>query len=508
MEQKYNPLIFGKDQTENIVSIEVTDDKCELFIQNNNGDVESKIVRNKFWMLANTQLDKNFVKLKGEQHYRYGRQFTKFSDYSKFRTIYADKVFGVWDKKESIMLKDGYTYFKGLKVKDVSVLAFDIETTGKDETYDVKCLLISNTFRDSKGIIKKRLFCFDEYENQGLMIKDWCDWVKTLNPSIIAGHNIYGFDLPMLKHIGSMNNVTLSLGRDNSDLFFSNKESRFRKDGSQTIGYKRVRCYGRELIDTMFLAIKYDVARNFESYALKQIIKDIGKEKKDRQHYDASQIRYTYQNPDEWKKIKAYAIDDADDVITLYDLMIPSFFYYTMSVPKSFQSVIESATGSQLNSMLIRSYLQDAHSIPKADEITEHVQGGISFAIPGVYRNMAKVDLKAAYPSQIRRFKLFNPTKDPEGNFLKITEYFTLERLENKKIAKETGDQYYVDLEQAAKIVINSMYGLTITNGLNFNSPDLGAKITKETRDVIDLALKWASGKDKDYWISKFEETK
>jgi len=210
--------------------------------------------------------------------------------------------------------------------------------------------------------------------------------------------------------------------------------------------------------------------------------------------------------PEEWDKIKRYAEFDGDDALKLYELMIPAYFYFCQSTAKTIQSVIESSTGAPLNAILVRSYLQKMHSIPKADEIDEKVEGGISFAVPGVYRNMLKVDLKSAYPSQILRFKLFEENKDPEANFYNMVRYFTYERFDLKDKYKETKDRYYYDREQANKIVINSAYGLTNTSGLNFNSQRLASKITGETREVIDMALKWASGKDKVYWMRLFKE--
>lgn len=502
----YNPLIFGKDQTERIVSVEVIEDKAILFLEQEDGTIETKEVPNKFWLLHDKQVDKRWVRLKGESHYKYGRQFSKFSEYCSARSYLGDSCYGIWDKVEALLVKDGYTYFKGMKFNEVSILSFDIETVGLEHNSDSKVLLIANTYRDNKGNITRKMFSYDDYETPKYMIDDWCSFIREKNPSILVGHNIYGFDIPYLEHIASLNNTKLKLGRDGSALSISNRESRFRKDGSQTIGYNKVRCFGRSIIDTMFLAIKYDVGRKYESYRLKEIIRFEGLEKEDRTFYDAAKIRHNYLNKEEWQKIKTYAEEDGDDSLALYDLMIPSIFYFTRSIPKPFQVMIESATGSQLNSILIRSYLQQAASIPKATEITEHVSGGISFAIPGIYKNLVKYDLKSAYPSQIRRFKLYDKEKDPNGYFLEITEYFTKERLENKRMAKETGDAYYKDLEQSGKVGINSLYGLTNTPGLNFNSPMLASKITLETRNVIDAALIWASGKGKDYWMDKFKK--
>jgi hypothetical protein len=73
----YDPLVFGKNNLEHIVSIEVKDDKAYIFTQNDDGSVDEHEVNNRFWILAEKQLDKYFVRLDGELHYKWGKQFPK-----------------------------------------------------------------------------------------------------------------------------------------------------------------------------------------------------------------------------------------------------------------------------------------------------------------------------------------------------------------------------------------------------------------------------------------------
>lgn len=509
----YDPLIFGKNQLEKVVGLEVVDHEdgsnIELFIQKEDGTIETKIEPNKYWLLSDKQVQRDWVRLKGDLHYKWGKQYTSRQDFQKFRAIFKknNDIYNIWNAQEAAMVKDGYTLFKNMKTSDVPVLAFDIETPGFEMDINSKVLIIANTFKDHKGNITRKMFTYDDYDSQADMLNAWCKYVQEINPVIICGHNIVSFDLPYIQTVAELHGVELNLGRNNTQIEFENRESKFRKEGSQFINYKKCKAFGRHIIDTFFLAIKYDVAsRKYDSYGLKNIIAQEGLEVENRQHYDASKIAKNYMIPEEWDKIKRYAEFDGDDALKLYELMIPAYFYFSQSTAKTIQSVIESSTGAPLNAILVRSYLQKMHSIPKADEIDERVEGGISFAVPGVYRNMLKVDLKSAYPSQILRFKLFEENKDPEANFYNMVRYFTYERFDLKDKYKETKDRYYYDREQANKIVINSAYGLTNTSGLNFNSQRLASKITGETREVIDMALKWASGKDKVYWMRLFKE--
>ena len=483
-------LIFGKSGINSIVGLECTDNSTEVFVQDSNGNVNSVVKPNKYWILADRDIDGSFVRLKGDLFYKYGTQFRTREEFTEMRGRWKNlNTFSIWNSQESAMVKDGYAYFQGLKHDEVSILSFDIETVGLVLDKRSYVVLISNTFRDSKGNITRKLFSHDEYENQQEMIRQWCVWVRSVNPSIICGHNIFSFDLPYLQHCSGYG---LHLGRNESMVEFDNYESRFRKDGTQFIHYNKAKCYGRTFVDTMFLAIKYDVGRKYESYGLKAIIKHEKLERTDRQFYDAGKIKDNYNNPSEMVLIKAYAEHDADDALALYDLMAPPFFYMAQSIPKTYQEVMLGASGSQINSIMIRAYLQDGHSLPEADEAIEY-QGAISIGEIGIYSACHKVDVASLYPSIMIQYEVFDEEKDPNKYFLQLVRLFTEKRLEYKKKAKE--DKYYDDLQGAYKIFINSCYGFLGTSGLLFNSPHAAAFITETGREVLQTSINWAKAK-------------
>lgn len=489
-----NRLVFGKNNLEKIVSIEPQDEYAEVFIEDN-GFISRQFVPNKYWILSSRQLRKDWVKLKGDLHYKWGRQFKTRDEFLQYRNVFKkDDVYSIFDPKEAMMVKDGLTYFKGLSTQDVSILSFDLETTSLDpKEENAKVLLISITYRNSKTkTLSKRLICYDDYSTQGEMIEDFCAQVRAFDPSIIVGHNVLGFDLPYLRGIAERESVDLILGRDDSVAQFDNYESQFRKESNQFIKYNRCKIYGREIVDTLFLSIKHDVAsRKYSSYGLKAIIKEEGLEKKNREFYDASLIRHNYKNHVEWEKIKRYCVDDADDALALFDLMAAPFFYMTQSIPKSFQSMIESASGSQLNSLMVRSYLQEGHSIPKTSAQTEF-EGAISEGNPGIYRNVHKVDVSSLYPSIILQYEVYDKAKDPNANFLNMVKSFTETRLKYKRQLKETGNAKYDALQGAFKILINSAYGFMGAPGLAFNSPQNAAFITKTGREILTKAIEWS----------------
>lgn len=484
-----NSLIYGKAGIERVVSAEPGDGFLELFIQELDGSISTKHVLSNYWLLSPTPLSPDFVRLQGDLHYKWGIQFTSREEFleAKNKSRKHD-TFSVYNPIEPHLINKGISYFNGMKHQEPTVLSFDIETTGLKHDSSSKLLLISNTFR-KLGKIERKLFAYDDFQDEGKMIDSWCAWVRMMDPSIMLGHNIYGFDLKYIDFIARQYNTSLALGRDGSDIKFEPYESKFRKDATQFYHYNKARIYGREIVDTLFLAIKSDVSRKYESYGLKQIIKQEGLEIKGRQFYDASRIRFEYKNSVEWDKIKKYCENDSDDSLAVYDLMIPASFYMAQSVPKCFQEIITSATGSQINSVMCRAYLQDGHSLPKADESSIY-EGAISIGNPGVYKNVFKVDVASLYPSIILTYDVYDKYKDPKRKFLELVQTFTTRRLEHKKLAKT--DKYYDDLQNAEKIFINSCYGFLGTPGLAFNSPLKAAFITQKGREILTKAINWA----------------
>jgi DNA polymerase I len=503
-------LIFGQGKIQRIVGMEDnTNGSTELFIQQLDGTITTQTVENDYWILTSEPADKVSEKLEGNNYFKYRNSFSDRSDFEYARNAmyrHKDKAYWISEAREAFMLQSGETYYKGLKQKDVSVLSFDIETTGLKLDKTSKVLLISNTYRDSFGNIERKLFSYDEHANDKEFFESWCAWVRKVDPSVIIGHHIFGFDFAYVAHCAAACGARLALGRKEKIIRFNRVDSKFRKDGSSFIEYKKCYIYGREIIDTNFLSIRYDVAKNFISYGLKSLISQLGLERKNRQFYEASNIRKNYQIPEEWIKIKAYAMHDADDALALYDLMSPSIFYTAQHIPKTYQEIGTSASGSQINSILVRAYLQQGHSIPQATEVS-NFSGGISFGLPGIYRNCWKLDIKSCYPSAILINELYSKHKDPKKCMYELCKYFTEQRFTYKAKYKETKDEYYASLDAAAKIFINSMFGFCGAPGLNFNDPEIAAKITSFGRTYLNQGMVWATGYDSNHWEDKVNET-
>lgn len=490
----YDPIIFGKDSTENIINMTSDYDGLHLYFK----DGTHKVLDHKPWVLSSHK-GPGSVRLKGNQHYKYVTD----CDSDRYEMILQNRPRGVWFPRsieEGFMLRSGYTLFKGMKLEELSILSFDIEAPGLNPHAEDACVpLLAITFRNRKGEYTKKQFDIFEYESYEDMWEDINDIVQELDPDVITGHNIFAYDL-VYSDVNSP--VGLSWGKDGSLIKFNEKASKFRKDGSQQYEFYNAIINGRTIIDTLFLSIKYDIGRDFPSYGLKAIEQHLGLVEDDRswdfKTWPVGRLMEERKKETEigikkWNEFKQYCMDDSDSPIKMIDIMLPPFFYLCQSVPKTLQQMINEASGSQLDSLMIRSYLQEGQSQPMTSQKAEF-EGAISMGVPGIYENVRKVDVASLYPSIMLQYEIYDKEKDPNKNMLYMLKYFRDERLKNKKLTKDTGDKYFDDMQAAQKIMINSMYGFLGAGFLLYNFPKGASEVTRHGREILLKGVEWATG--------------
>jgi len=444
------------------------------------------------FFLTPTRIHNDQVELKGNNHYKFMSVCRDKRDfYSKKKGI--EDFYTIWDEEINKMVYCNRRQYEGKELNDLVVLSVDLETIGLLYMLHKKILLIPVAYQIN-GDITTKLFSIDEYDSERDMLVDFLKFLKKLDPQVMVGHNLFGFDLPYFKDRFEALRIT-------HDWIFDNERRmnrKFRVDGGLATEYRGVDIPNVEIVDTLFLVKKADIKKEFETYKLKSICKHLGINQ-GRQNYDASKIAQNWHDPEERKKIKAYAEDDALDALHLYNKYIPPFFGLTKFIPMNLQEIVNKASGMQLNLMMVTEYLSLNHSIPKADEITSFL-GGISRGKAGVYRNCFQLDYSQFYPSIIMSYNLYDNKKDELQMLPKLCKKIADMRLENKKLYKETDDEQYEHMQQSLKIIANSWFGMTGTNGLNFNSNYVCGEITHKGRELLRELIKFMVG-------DKYEET-
>jgi len=87
---KYDPLIFGKDDTENIVATEVEDGKVTLFIERD-GEIKQETRDNKLWLLCDKQYSSKLSRLEGNNRYKWIAYFDTYQDFQQVKSVLKKK---------------------------------------------------------------------------------------------------------------------------------------------------------------------------------------------------------------------------------------------------------------------------------------------------------------------------------------------------------------------------------------------------------------------------------
>jgi len=435
------------------------------------------------FFLTPKRISNDQIELKGNNYYKFMSVCRDKRDFYNKKPK-DDDFYTIWDEEINKMVYCNRRQFSGKSLNDLVVLSVDLETIGLLYMESKQILLIPIAYQIN-GDITTKLFSIDEYDSERDMLIDFLNFMKKLNPDAMVGHNLFGFDLPYFKN-------RFEALRINHDWLFDNERRRdrkFRVDGGLSTDYRGVNIPNVEIVDTLFLTKKADIKKEFETYKLKSICKQLGINQ-GRQNYDASKIAQNWHIPEEREKIKAYAEDDALDALALYNKYIPPFFYMLEYIPMNLQEIINRGSGTQINTMFICKYLSKNHSIPKADEIPKF-EGAISRAYAGVYKECLGFDVISMYPSIIVNCGI-RPKKDELGFLQSITQELKELRLKHKSNYKQTGDTVSNHVQESLKIIINSFYGFLGTNGLNFNSYEDARDITAEGRKIITKAVDWS----------------
>ena len=377
------------------------------------------------------------------------------------------------------------------------ILSFDIET-GKDG----RLLSIAYCFREkdfeenrcfvlSKGKEKDTEEVFFSLSEKGLLDM-FQNSVKRLDPDIITGWNVIGFDFRFLDQKAKTLNVPLILGRNNRSLdMYQNAR-----------GEWNLNLEGRVIIDGP-MALKMNFF-SFESYSLNNVAKVLLGETKD---IDQDEVH------DKWGEIERrfredkmalarYNIKDAVLVLDIFEkLDILGLF-----INRSYISglLMERVGGS--TSAFDHFFLPDLHREHYVASNVEDVKylrpvtgGFVLNPVVGVHSHVLVMDFKSLYPTIIRTFfidplsrvardqdTVMTPKNIAFSRTQNILPKKIEELLERRSLAKKENN---APMSQSVKILMNSFYGVMGSMGCRFYHEDLPDAITGSGHWVLKTVI-------------------
>ena len=395
------------------------------------------------------------------------------------------KITGVAEKKDSI------TKFlnPGIEPAEISpqfvIASIDIETGAKtNQLYSIAVHITGKNGEHKKVFMigdkpKRDSELISYYNDERELLTNFFVWFKQIDPDIIIGWHVIGFDLLFLDNKCRELGISLDIARANGRVSI-----RQRKPSGHFISVT-----GRVVIDgpTMLRASFF----SFEDFKLETVAQELlgtGKTITP----DENKIEEIDRLFKEDKtSLAEYNLQDA--------VLVTDIFSNTGLIELSVRRAqISGLLMDQLGMMTAafdHFYLPRLHragfAAPNLKDIqtTEHAAGGyVIEPTPGIYENIIVLDFKSLYPSIIQTFKI-DPysllMKDVDtiqtlngykfSSSLHILPDFIDELMKLRDIAKKKKDK---QLSQAIKILMNSFYGVMGSYGCRFYHPDLPRAIT------------------------------
>ena len=380
---------------------------------------------------------------------------------------------------EQYLVLSGRTLFREMDYSDLRRVQIDIETLGLDPTVE-DAAVIAVVVRTSDG---DEAFMINEGSELDLLTRVSA-WILSQDPDVIEGHNVFNFDLPYLAKRAERAGTALNWGRNGSPILVLEGTSRF-KVAALSLPFTYVHVHGRHIVDTYQQIQRYDIGGKLGSYALKKVMAALYPEQQ-REVIPGEDIRGVWERG-EIARLEAYNLADARDVDTLSRLTMPTEFYQTQIVPRSFQSVATGGTGEKINDLMVRAYLADRHSVPKAATAVPYPGGHAELIRSGAFSPVVKCDVESLYPS-IMLTNSIASKRDNLNAALPMLRELTERRLEAKasvRTAPPEERSIWNGLQGSFKVLINSFYGYLGYSGGLFNDFDAATKVTLVGQDII-----------------------
>lgn len=507
-------LLYGHNPQEGIVAVYPVDDhRMRLYVRGDSSVVTRDVDFFPFFFLSDSSLlsrytDRFWIKeLSRTNFFRYLCAFSRWSDMWDALRCILDQYNATAQKKVAsyvelpvvhlrpdpvaqFLMQSGCTLFKEMQFDDLHRLQLDIETYTRTippkSQLGAEGPIIIISLSDNRGwehIIEGRK------KSEKEMLEEMTDVIREKDPDVIEGHNILNFDLPYLLRRSQEVGVELTIGREGFPVKSAADTLRKKGVGPPQAVYE---IPGRHIIDTFQLVKAYDATKHdLESYGLKYVAQHFGVARGDRVYITGSQIWWYWDNYPE--QLIAYARNDVDEVRRLSEILSPSIFYLTQMIPLDYGAMSRIGSAAKIESLLVREYIRQKHSIPTAQRGSQSVGGYTDIFITGIVGPILYVDIESLYPS-IMISKTMSPVTDQLKVFPVLLKKLTDMRLEAKQQMQKARDRNektrFEAMQTSYKILINSFYGyLGYSRGL-FNDFAQADAVTTEGQKILRTLIK------------------
>ena len=329
-------------------------------------------------------------------------------------------------------------------------------------------------------------------EDEAALLYALIEQIKNLDPDLIIGWNVADFDMQLLCFRAQQLGIELTLGRDGEAVIWR---------GGQV---NKLIVPGRVVLDGIDML--KNATYHFNSYSLDNVAAEVLGECKLLEQGDKLGAIQRLFHQDKLK-LAEYNLKDSELVLAIFNKL--ELCEFAVARAQLTGLPLERLGGSV--AAFTNLYLPHLHrSGYVAPNLGDH---GLSFdspggyvmdSTPGLYDNVAVLDFKSLYPSIIRTFcidpmALILGLQQPQDSvpgfnhaYFSRTEHHLPQLVSNlaeaRQRAKNDGDHH---LQQAIKIIMNSLYGVLGSKGCRFYDPRLSSSITLRGHEIMQTTKMW-----------------
>lgn len=367
---------------------------------------------------------------------------------------------------------------------ELTVASLDIETGSKNE------MLYSIGVHVTGKLEEKHVFMLGEtprkqlkeisfFPDEESLIKNFLEWFKEIDPDVIIGWHVIGFDLMFIERKCTELFIPFDISRSNGRVTLKS-----RKGGGYFASVPgRIVIDGPPALRASFFT--------FEDFKLETVAKELlgmGKSITPDQNKIQEIERLFVEDK---VKLAEYNLNDA--------MLVTDIFRRAGLIELYIRRA--QLSGLLMDQLGMMTAAFDHFFLPKLHRAgfvapnirdlqeLEHAAGGyVLDPKPGIYDDVIVMDFKSLYPSIIQTFKIdplsrlmsnIDQVVTPKGYRFSSSKNFLPDFItwlgEQRSAAKKKGDK---QLAQAIKILMNSFYGVMGSYGCRFYHPDLPSAIT------------------------------
>ena len=475
-----NPVFFIR-RTEQIDNVKIPLQRKEVELKNFSGEDVDAIYFNTESDLRNAAEELHSSELK-----TFESDIDPARRYLMERFINAQVI--VTGKSE---IKNGVTTLINPKIEnceftpDLRIASIDIETGAKSGM--LYSIAVHFTFKEDEI---KKVFMLNEddsklpeyissFQNEKDLLLTFFKWFNEVDPDIIIGWHVIGFDLMFLENKCKEFFIPFDIARAYGRVSLRTRKPR----GYFASVTGRVVIDGPHALRTSFFT--------FEDYKLDSVAQELLGEGKtiDAEKDKVEEIDRMFN--EEKEKLAEYNLKDAELVTQIFrKANLIELYIRRSQISGMLMDELGMMTAAFDHFFLPRLHRAGYVAPNKSDiEETEHSAGGyVLDPVPGIYDDVVVLDFKSLYPSIIQTFKIdpysrLLSVEDPittlNGYKFSVSHHILPEFIEQlMKQRAEAVKKKDKQLSQAIKILMNSFYGVMGSYGCRFYHPHLPTAIT------------------------------